>query len=263
MKDVEIKKIGIVVIQSLPEHEAQTGLELCNEILHYKEYQERDTPYFLWKYTPTTKCEFINCIREIIAKQEEGMLFTLHIESHGGDDGIRLANGETIIWADFMDLIRPINVKMGHLLVLVLAMCLGGAIVSTINSKDRAPYRVCICSCKEVTVDQIRRGFASFYSDYTSPLDIVKGISALQQELSTENNKYGPFRIISARDVFKLTFNLDSNPNAKDHLINTAYIAKRENGEECTKADAEQEIRDFFKSEIETHLPYFDFEDIR
>lgn len=262
ISDSEIDEIGIVVIQSLSNKESQTGLELCNEVLHYKEFQQHDTKYFLWKYTPYSKSEFIEAIDNILIRQNSKMIFTLHIESHGNDDGVVLASGEVVPWHDFMNLIRPINIQMQHMLILVLAMCLGGAIISTIDSKKRAPYRACICSYKEVTVDQIRRGFSAFYSEYTSPLDIVKGIAALQVELSNPNNQYGPFRIFSARDVFIQTFNLDRDLMTKEHLINMAYVATRSKGISCTKEDIEKDIRETFKKEIEENLPYYDFKDI-
>lgn len=259
----EINQIGIVVIQSLSKNEVQTGMLLCDEILKYKHYQKFNTNYFLWQFAPTSKQEFVFALQNILERLESGMIFTLHIETHGTDEGIVCANDEILSWHEFHTLIRPINIKMFHLLVVVLAMCYGGAVISTIEPEKRAPYRACISSYRMVSVDEVTRGFSAFYSEYTSPLDIIRGINGLQSELSSENNKFGPFRIFTSRDIFIQTFDLDRNLGSKEHLINTAYIAKRLNGEMCTREDAEKEIRTIFQYALDNLLPYYDFEDLR
>lgn len=255
----EINQIGIVVIQSLPKDDLQTGIVLCDEILKYKHYQKFDTNYFLWQFAPKDKSEFVFALHNILEKMEPGMIFTLHIESHGTDEGIVCANGEILSWHEFHTLIRPINVKMFHLLVVVLAMCYGGAIISTIEPEKRAPYKACISSYREVSVDEVARGFSAFYSSYTSPLDIVRGVNELQSELSSANNHFGPFHIFTSRDVFLQTFDLDRDYASKEHLINTRYVAKRYKGEMCTREDIENELRTIFKSAIDNLLPYYDF----
>ena len=71
-------------------------------------------------------------------------------------------SGEIVEWKDFYDLIRPINIALGHLLFIVMAMCSSIAMISNINIEERAPYRAFICTTREMYPDELYEGFLSF-----------------------------------------------------------------------------------------------------
>jgi len=138
--NTEIVKKGIIVIESLPNGEIKTGEDLYQDQLRYKEYLNDDI--FIKYYAVNSTVEFTAALRRISAEMKEGEIFSLHFEAHGDDDGVGLNSGEIIPWTAFYNLTRPINEKMGHLLIIVMAMCKGGALVSPLDIEKRAPYKV-------------------------------------------------------------------------------------------------------------------------
>ena len=192
--DTEIKRCGIVVIQSLYSHDVKTGENLYNDVLKYKSYSRKDS--FSYFYNVHSIDEFCSAAQEI--------------ETHGSNDGIGLNNREVLKWEDFYDIIRPLNIKTGHLLFVVMAMCKSIAMISAINPEERAPYRAFICTTRNVTSDEICRGFLAFYDKYFNLLDISQALAGLQNEVKDDNG-YSPFQALSAESVFDETFNPNRN----------------------------------------------------
>lgn len=162
--NTEIKRWGIVVIQSLYPNDVKTGENLYHDVLQYKEYHKRES--FSSFYDVNSSKEFRLAVQGIEKSILEGDILTLQIETHGCDEGIGFNNGEILKWKDFYNIIRPLNIKTGHLLFVVMAMCKSIAMISAINPEKRAPYRAFICTTRKVTSDEIYRGFLAFYDKY-------------------------------------------------------------------------------------------------
>ena len=206
--DTEIKRWGIVVIQSLNPNDYKTGEILYHDVLQYKEYHKGES--FTSFYDVNSSDEFRLAVQTIEDSLSEGDILTLQIETHGCDDGIWLNNGDILKWKEFYDIIRPLNIKTGHLLFVVMAMCKSIAMISAINPEKRAPYRAFICTTRVVTSNEIYRGFLAFYEKYFNMLDIMQALNALQNEVKDDNG-YSPFQALSAESVFDETFNPNRN----------------------------------------------------
>lgn len=206
--NTEIKRCGIVVIQSLNSNDIKTGEILYNDVLQYKKYYKSES--FSSLYDVNTVDNFRSVVKNIEKSLTEGDILTLHIETHGCDEGIGFSNGDILKWKDFYDIIRPLNIKTGHLLFVVMAMCKSIAMISAIDVEKRAPYRAFICTTRLVTSDEINRGFLAFYEKYFNLLDITQALDALQEEVKDENG-YSPFQALSAESVFDEIFNPDKN----------------------------------------------------
>lgn len=204
----EIKRWGIVVIQSLNPDDVKTGEILYHDVLQYKEYHKRES--FSAFYDVNSLDNFHLAVQDIEKSLSEGDILTLQIETHGCDEGVGFNNGEILRWKDFYDIIRPLNIKTGHLLFVVMAMCKSIAMISSIDIEKRAPYRAFICTTRIVTSDEIYRGFQAFYEKYFNLLDIMQALKALQEEVKDENG-YSPFQALSAENVFDETFNPNRN----------------------------------------------------
>ena len=199
----EIKRWGIVVIQSLNPEDTKTGESLYRDILRYKCYSKKES--FSSFYDVHSIQDFRSAIRGIENSLIEGDILSLQIETHGCDEGIGLSCGELLKWRDFYDIIRPLNVKTGHLLFIIMAMCKSIAMISSINPEERAPYRAFICTTRLVNADEIYRGFMAFYENYFNLLDIAQALKALQEEVKDKNG-FSPFQALTAESVFDETF---------------------------------------------------------
>lgn len=258
--NTEIEKIGIIVIQSLEEESDRlTGTELEQDVLQYKPYKHKNS--FVRLHNAKNKDNFISILKCIEDDMKEGEIFTLHFETHGNMDGIDLASGERITWAEFYDCIRPINIKMAGLLLVVMSMCVGAATLTHIEPNERAPYRAFIGSYRNMTEDELARGFAAFYGEYTNILDIEKGMMALKNELISEKEPNGPFWIFTCEAIFDATFDADRDPKAFAKVVDQAYQTQKMRGIDCTRQSIEEEIKNLFE-EMKKYKPYFCFEDL-
>lgn len=252
--NTEIKRYGIIVIQSIPKNERQTGTELYNDILRYKPINNCNIFCELFDVIDIT--EFKYAISHILLNLQEGDLLTLHLETHGSVDGIALSSGEIIKWKEFYDLIRPINIAIGHLLFIIMAMCDSIAMISNISIEQRAPYRAFICTTREMYPDELYEGFVSFYEKFCNLLDVFNAISALQKE-TCDKNGLSPFQLLSAENVFDETLSItrDIDDLCVQQLIQIGGPITLENIEKMRT-----HIRKTF---IELHSKYSDYYNFR
>lgn len=254
--DSDIKQWGIIVFQSLSYDDIKTGEILYNDILRYKNHYNKEC--FTNFYNVNSVKEFYAKIKIVENTLNEGDILTLQIETHGHDDGIAFSNGDILSWKDFYDIIRPINIKTGHLLLLVLAMCNSIAMMSYINPEQRAPYRAVICTTRNVSADEIERGFNAFYDNYFNLLDTFKALSYLQKEIK-DSNGVSPFQILSAESIFdetllrqKISHELVENQLTRQNLPNT----------EENRVMIENTIKNGLKEIHEKFYDFYNFRDI-
>lgn len=254
--DSEIKRWGIIVLQSLSKDNIQTGEILYNDILRYKEYWQKEC--FTNFYNVDSVQDFYNRIKIIENSLNEGDILTLQIETHGHEDGIALSNGDILSWKDFYDIIRPINIKTGHLLLVVLAMCNSIALMSYINPEKRAPYRAVICSTRNVTADEIERGFNVFYNTYFNLLDTNLALSSLQEEIKDHNGR-SPFQLLSAERIFDETFLIKK---ISEDLVNTQLGRLHLSYTSENKLMIERLIRNLLRDVHDRFYSFYNFRDI-
>lgn len=252
----EIKRWGIIVIQSLNHSDVKTGEILYHDILQYKYLIKRES--FSYFYNVNSSDEFCLAMQTIEKSLSEGDIVTLQIETHGCNEGIGVNNGEIITWNDFYDIIRPINIKTGHLLFVVMAMCNSISVISAINPQKRAPYRAFICTTREVSADEILRGFIAFYDNFFNMLDIAQAINALQEEV-TDINGQSPFQVLSAENVFDETFNPDRDiTEIVDYQLERLNMPRTD----TNITQMSNNIRLLLKAIHDRYYQYYNFKDI-
>lgn len=257
--DMEIKRVGIIVIQSLPEPFQKTGEEVYK--LYIKDKVAKDAEYFSDYKEVNTREEFLQYLKELDSNFVDGTIFTLHLETHGCGEGIYLSSEELVTWKEFYDTIRPLNVKMNNLLVVVMAMCYGAAIMSYLEPRDRAPFLCFVGSTKKESEQHISKGFKEFYSVYTSALDIVVAMRLLRGETCDENGE-SHFWCMKASDIFDEVMNPNREPISFSQIASAVFVNEKMKGRECTKAEIEAEMKQLMIQEANECREYFTFEDI-
>lgn len=255
-KSSVIKRWGIVVIQSLNPNDVKTGEMLYNDILQYKECQKSGS--FSSFYNVNSSEAFRLAVKDVEKSLLEGDILTMQFETHGCDEGIGLSNGDILKWKDFYDIIRPLNIKTGHLLFVVMAMCKSIAMISSIDIEKRAPYRAFICTTRVVSPDEIYGGFLAFYEKYFNMLDIEQALIALQEEVKDENG-HSPFQALSAENVFDETLNPNRNiSDLVDNQIERLNMPKTE----TIKTMMFDNIRLLLKELHDRFYGYYNFRDL-
>ena len=255
--NTEIKRWGIVVIQSLNPNDYKTGEILYHDVLKYKKYHKSES--FSSFYDVNSSNEFRLAVQAIDKFLSEGDILTLQIETHGCDEGIGLNNGEILKWKDYYDIIRPLNIKTGHLLFVVMAMCKSIAMISAIDPKKRAPYRAFICTTRVITSDEIYRGFIAFYDKYFNLLDIAQALNALQEEVK-DSNGFSPFQVLTAESVFDETF--DPNRTNFSEVVEAQLTRLNIPITETTKPIMKDYLRKLLSELHDKFYDYYNFKDM-
>lgn len=257
--DTEVIKNGIIVIESLKPNERKTGKELYEDRIKWKAILRDDM--FVEYYDVYSRMDFIETLHIINNKMKEGEVFTLHLETHGNDEGVYLASGDLILWDEFYDLIRPINIKMGHLLLIVMAMCRGGALVSKLDITKRAPYKAFIAAFKNVTFDEVSRGFEAFYEKYYGLLNVFDSFELLCQEIDGDN-KQTTFWLFTEEQILQHTFDLDRDPVFFQNQLLTIYEAELSKGKHIPISIIEERFRSYMHDIYMKHKDYYCFNDL-
>lgn len=158
----------------------------------------------------------------------------------------------------FYDIIRPLNIKTGHLLFVVMAMCKSISMISAIDPEKRAPYRAFVCTTRVVSSDEIYRGFLAFYDNYFNLLDIAQAINALQEEIRDDNG-FSPFQVLSAENIFCETFNSNRNISG---LVDNQLERLNMPRTETTKSIMSDYLRILLKDLHDRFYNYYNFKDL-
>lgn len=89
--NTEIKRWGIVVLQSLNPNDYKTGEILYHDVLKYKEYHKSES--FSSFYDVNSSDDFRLAVLDIKKTMSVGDILTLQLETHGCDEGIGFNNG--------------------------------------------------------------------------------------------------------------------------------------------------------------------------
>lgn len=258
--DTEITKFRIAVIESLSEKETHTGTKLYEgELLPLTLKDEAITASL---YEVKNKAEFSNAIDAILDTLGGDELVTLHIEAHGNDEnGILLSSNEVLGWREFMDECRKLNEALSGLLVVTMAMCYSIPILGSVDPTKRAPFKAVLLTNKDVTVDEVERGFTAFYNNYKNPLDVFKATEIIRDEVNKGENASSPFHLIVADNVFDLLTNPDRDPMGFKHIVNDNFCRLKAVNAEYTRERAEKEIRAMLVELAKMGRDYFLFWD--
>ncbi len=105
MTSEEIKQFGLIIIESLPDHERKTGYDLHSTIIKYKTFEFPDLSAEFYDVSDRTNLFWL--LKELVRKAvDENHFFIIHIECHGFDDGIELKNGEEVTWGEMIPYFR-------------------------------------------------------------------------------------------------------------------------------------------------------------
>ncbi|MCH2108400.1 MAG: hypothetical protein MK135_03665 [Polyangiaceae bacterium] len=101
--------------------------------------------------------EFIDRVQVRIAmrRYEEG--------AHGDKEGLELANGDLVSWAEFVEHCRPINIATKNNLLVTVAACFGLHAITRNTIKEVAPFSLLI-GPEGPTSQRVMDDFTAFYA---------------------------------------------------------------------------------------------------
>ena len=177
-KQILLKYNGVVVIQSLPDKELQTGTELYDAIVSRRCTLTGKAAYF---YNPSTKQEFFKALDEICANVlHDELMPIIHFELHGNPKGLVMKNGDAISWQVLQDHCRLINIKTQNQLIVTLATCWGSRIWEMIDITKPAPYWGYIGPKESILASVLMEDFSDFYDTLLSTENLDSAVAQLK-----------------------------------------------------------------------------------
>ncbi|WNB17551.1 hypothetical protein [Marivirga arenosa] len=205
----------IYVIESLPKDERQTGAELYNDIIkRYAEFSQRDLKLITYHIKLSSKDELLNLLdhlKSTIPNMNLGLL--IHIESHGSEDGIHLANGDMVSWSELQEPLYTINYEADNKLYISMANCYGRFLYKTIDTAKKAPFCAFLSTSKKISPSEIGEYFDPFFDQLIKLRDFILAYKA--RENFESKFYYKDVEMIFDEALIKWDEDINSNPELK------------------------------------------------
>jgi hypothetical protein len=169
----------IVVLQSLPASEEQSGTTLVERIKIVAKTESPALPIDLFDLK--NAAEFFQKIEELaIYSQNTGSLPLLHIESHGDEsDGLVFADDSEVSWGEVAKALEGLNIAMRCNLMVSFAACFGAHFLGALKDSERAPVWCLIGPSDKVYWDEILHSYLEFYTNILKDPDFANSINTL------------------------------------------------------------------------------------
>jgi hypothetical protein len=158
-----IRNDSVYVIQSLRPTDTETGTLLYYSVVE-PNAQQRNVCF----RTPSTKQEFLDVLEDIrnellVRRHVSVSAPIIHIEVHGGPDGIQLGNDDRISWNELKVPLQRINVISQMNTLVVLSACKGIFLINTIQPHERSPAFAVIGPENEPDANDLLDDIGAFY----------------------------------------------------------------------------------------------------
>lgn len=191
-----IRTTNIWIVEWLPSGEQPTGL-LLHEWM--KERRQGWSAFSMCK----SKLDVIRAIEQATNQaQQTGMIPVLHIEAHGGQDGLEGPDGtggtELLDWDELTQPLQHLNAATHCNLIVVVAACVGFAGVKALVRGPRAPAIALVGPGATVTSRDLFSGARELYRRWQDDAPILDEIAAsATQQVGTVTFEVEPFAILA------------------------------------------------------------------
>jgi hypothetical protein len=171
---------SIEIVDSIPEDEMQTGKHLYDHILDLRAAFD-DPLWTVRRHGISGEGDLKTILAAFAARAERDGIFPLiHLECHGAEDHIRLANGDIVAWLEISDPLRSVNTASRNRLITVWAACEGiHSIKSIFGSITKGtPIRLAIGPDKRVEAGHLGDAMKAFYTELIANSNIDAALKA-------------------------------------------------------------------------------------
>jgi len=136
-------------------------------------------------YRATGRTEFFQAISKLFDPAAAGRIPLVHIECHGNEDGLQLADGSLVDWIEIKQPFTELNVITQLNLMVIVAACTGAAFAKITQIADRAPFWGMMGPTDEVTAGELEKSYGTFYRTLIqtkSPAEAVNRLDAVSQK---------------------------------------------------------------------------------
>ncbi len=150
------------MIESLPPGDFRSGTALYDDVVFPL---TREHPGMHASLVPASdKQTFMRALEKVgddAARQVRSPI--VHIEAHGAAQGVELADGSTVLWAELLPTLTAINRACRMNLLVVAMSCEGWSLTGALMPADRAPVFAVIGPTTTLTAAEIDAATRRFY----------------------------------------------------------------------------------------------------
>lgn len=183
---------GVTIFESL--NDGHTGNELRDELDLMKivaQNNQKSLNFRLEKIDISSSVDLYQELDVIASRAiNSGSKPILHFEIHGLDDkqgkgiGLKLKNGESVLWENLSSHLRKINIAFENNLIIGMGVCYGLHLREIFSISEPAPFWGLIGTEKTIANIDVPKIFAKIYMDLVRNFDI-------QETLAELNLNYG------------------------------------------------------------------------
>lgn len=202
---------------------------MFSEVIKYKKIQEPNLSSSYIKVD--TKNELLVELDNLVNRiKREKLFLILHFETHGSDDGLCLANNETLSWTELFARTRPINILLKNYLIINLGTCYGETIISKINPEERAPFRAVIGTFNQIGWKKLLNAFEIFYEHFFFCFSAEEAVDLINEQLKDEGVK---FHYIKSEYCFDRITNYQNDSDFFHRLVNEIAVEEKAKNPNC------------------------------
>lgn len=194
----------IVIIQSLPLGESQTGRQLCDGIEPTATFKHGISVEFI---EARTAQDFWKALEGLQATTEKNKDYpVLHLECHGLSDktGLSLGDGTPLLWVELKTVLVRLNQATRCNLFVTLAACHGAMLFETLDVFARAPCFGLMGPSGEVSPPDLVGSYSAFFLKLLQAGDVVAALSSLRDSPECRAKYF----LFTAEDIFQKVFRL-------------------------------------------------------
>ena len=175
---VGMKFTKIVILQSIPANEFQSGAALLRRI-----------QYEVQQHAPWLAVSLVDCIGESDYRAELAKLAhnakykdeipIIHTEIHGDDLGIDFSDGTVMEWSEVEALLTTLNIASGFNLVTIFSACFGAYYMKTLVAIRAASCYALVAPTDKLQPNEILLPFFNFYSTLFQKADLGLAIGSI------------------------------------------------------------------------------------
>lgn len=232
----------ILIVDSLPEGQHNTAVRLFADAQDWAR-AIGDVPHIANVRVPSNGA-FIDLLGQLAQQaSRDPYVPLLHIECHGGEDGLEFADGSRLTWDDMKPAFVDLNVATRLNLIVVVAACHGGAIASFVRAEHRAPFWAFLGPKRRISVGDLEAALSAFYQTLLMTRSSERAMGALRATSAGHE-----FWQLSAQTIYGLIVEGYAERHLTDEAV--AHQARRlltqaaEHGVVWTQAQIEAMIRD-------------------
>lgn len=177
----ELRFNSIYVIESLRDGEPKTGQDLYDSVIG-----------------PGASSFGTSMHKQVVAVRTENDLLAqlaviayaarranhhpiIHIEAHGDESGIQLADGTAVLWRTITPRLAEINQACRMNLIVVAMACNGWGLTYALMPSERAPVNMVIGPPESVTASAISKATRLFYTSLLATMDLNAALEAMNE----------------------------------------------------------------------------------